>query len=175
MRRRRRKGGGRNCRSGRSVPQVYDHKCLADLRHVPHLCKDSRDGACSRSRDLNIHLVGHYLDKRLVFLHVVALLYHPLQDLTLGDALAEVRQLELVDQLKSLILSYRLYPLLIPRPSVVKQRGACAGDSFRIGDVLVFELGERDDRVKTGDPPDRRLQVVECLVCYGRGYFCPHA
>ena len=58
--------------------------------------EDPRDGSASRRRDLDGRLVGRDLDERVVLGDLLALLDEPAGDLALGQALAEVRQLELV-------------------------------------------------------------------------------
>ena len=56
------------------------------------------DGASGRSRDLHRSLIRHDLDDGLVLFNGRALFDKPLDDLALGDALADVGELEL-DQL----------------------------------------------------------------------------
>ena len=58
--------------------------------------EDPGDGAARRRRDLDRRLVGRDLDERRVLGDLLALLDEPAGDLALGQALAEVRQLELV-------------------------------------------------------------------------------
>jgi hypothetical protein len=58
--------------------------------------EDARDDAPGRGRDLDRRLVGRDLDERVVLGDRVALADEPARDLALGQALAEVGQLELV-------------------------------------------------------------------------------
>ena len=58
--------------------------------------EDPRDGAACGRRDLDRRLVGCDLDERRVFGDLLALLDEPACDFALGQALAEVGQLELV-------------------------------------------------------------------------------
>ena len=67
-----------------------------DGRDVPLLDEDLEHGPGARRRDLDGRLVGLDLDERLILLDVVALGDEPAGDLRLGEALAEIGQLELV-------------------------------------------------------------------------------
>ena len=55
-----------------------------------------RHHAAGGRRDLDRRLVGRDLDERVVLRDLLALLHEPARDLALGEALAEVGQLELV-------------------------------------------------------------------------------
>ena len=65
----------------------------ADGDDVADVTAHPRDGAGDWRRDLDGGLVGQHLDDRLVDVDGVARLHVPRDDLGLGDALADIRQL----------------------------------------------------------------------------------
>ena len=76
---------------------VADHdEDGADRDDVPFGHEDARDLAGRRRRDLDRRLVGLDLDERLILHDLVPLGDEPAGDLPLGQALAEIWQLELV-------------------------------------------------------------------------------
>ena len=76
---------------------VADHdEDGADRDHLALGDEDLRHSAARRRRDLDRRLVRRDLDERRIFGDVLALLDEPAGDLALGQALAEVGQLELV-------------------------------------------------------------------------------
>ncbi len=78
-------------------PVASDHDEDGADRHDLALGnEDPRDGSARRGRDLDRRLVGRDLDERRVLGDLLALLDEPAGDLALGQALAEVGQLELV-------------------------------------------------------------------------------
>src|SRR5438045_2663450 len=74
----------------------------SDLHHLALGHALRGDHAAARRRDLDGGLVGHHLEHRLVLDHSVADLDQPLRDLGLGEALADVGQLELEARQSSL-------------------------------------------------------------------------
>ncbi len=80
-----------DCASGR-----LDHRDLGVVRdRLTFLDQDLGQRAFIRRRHLSVHLVGNDLDDRLVLVDMVARLLQPLADRALGDALAELRHLDL--------------------------------------------------------------------------------
>ena len=73
-----------------------DDEDRADRDDLALLDEDARDLAGRRRGDLDGRLVRLDLDERLVLRHLVPLGDQPAGDLALGQALAEVGQLELV-------------------------------------------------------------------------------
>ncbi len=69
---------------------------MPDLDDLALLHEELRDRPVLRRRDLDVHLVRHDLDERLVLLHHLALLHEPLEYLPLGNPFAYVWKLELV-------------------------------------------------------------------------------
>ncbi len=68
----------------------------ADRRDRAFLDEDLQHGSRPRGRDLDRRLVGLHLDERLILVDRLPLRDEPARDLGLGEALAEVGQLELV-------------------------------------------------------------------------------
>ena len=75
-----------------SVPDHDDHG--ADLHHLPFLRQELLHGPGGGAGDLDIRLVGHHLDHRLILADRLPLLHEPLDDLAFGQPLADIRQLE---------------------------------------------------------------------------------
>ena len=73
----------------------HDEDC-PDRRDRSLLDEDLEHGALPRRGDLDRRLVRLHLDERLILRNVRALLHEPARDLRLGQALAEVGELELV-------------------------------------------------------------------------------
>src|SRR5712692_10028563 len=148
-----------------------DENRLPDLHSLALLGQDPGDHATAWGGNLNVDLVRHYFDERLVFLHVLPLPDKPLQNLAFGDSLTDVWKFEFVRQDR--------WPLFSPRPPplvsfavfrrldvrlVVENFSRGLQYSILAGNVLVLKLGERNDCVETSDSLHRRLQVVEALV-----------
>jgi hypothetical protein len=86
----------------------------ADLEHCDHgfhrhditgVEPQLNDHGVEGCGDGDGRLVGHDLDEGILLLHLLADLDHPLHDLTLGDALADVGELELLDGHGGLLLA----------------------------------------------------------------------
>src|SRR2546426_2647649 len=85
-----------------------DENRLPDLHSLALLGQDPGDHATAWGGNLNVDLVRHYFDERLVFLHVLPLPDKPLQNLAFGDSLTDVWKFEFVRQDR--------WPLFSPRP-----------------------------------------------------------
>ena len=86
-------GGGRCCcERGRGYRALDVH--LGDgLTHGDGVAlghKRPDEGARERRGHLHVDLVGHDLNQRVIFAHVLAGLDHPFRDDALGDGLADV-------------------------------------------------------------------------------------
>ena len=104
------------------------------------------DLAVDRRRDLDRRLVGHDGGEHRVLAHEVADLDVPFDELGLGNAFADIGQLDDV-------LAHRQASIGLD------QRAADAG---RPGEVVPF-LGVRIGRVPAGDARDRRFEMVEAV------------
>ena len=82
-------------RHGRFVAADHDEH-RPDRRDFALGDVDARDGSRGRRGDLDRRLVGLDLDERLVFRDLVPDRDEPARDLSLGQPLPEIRQLELV-------------------------------------------------------------------------------
>ena len=87
-------GCGARDGSGTVVADHDEHR--PDRNDLALRDEDPRDDARGRRRDLDRRLVGLDLDERLVLRDLLALGDEPARDLAFRQALAEVRQLELV-------------------------------------------------------------------------------
>ena len=110
-----------------------------------------------RARDRRFHfdrrLVGHHVGELLVFLDAVADLDVPRDDFGLGNAFADVGQLELIG--RHYASMHLLERILEPD---------------RAGEIDPF-VGVRVGRVPAGDAHDRRLEMVEAALLDQRGQF----
>ena len=89
---------------GRRLAVRFDHReHRADRNLVADLARKLDDLARDRRFHLHRRLVGHHVGDLLVFLDAVADLHVPGDDLRLGNAFADVRQLELVFRHQSAI------------------------------------------------------------------------
>ena len=123
-----------------------DRDGVADLGAEPdHLAVDRRG-------DLDGRLVGHHRGEHRVLAHDVAGLHVPFDELGLGDALADVGQLDDV--------------LGHAQPSITST--SASPTRFGPGEVVPL-LGVRIGRVPAGDAGHRRLEVVEAVLLDQRG------
>jgi hypothetical protein len=78
-----------------STASIIDHHYrLTDLGYVSLFHQDLYYFAPSRSRNLDVDLVGHDFHNGLVFFDLVPLLRHPLQNFTFCNPFADVWHLE---------------------------------------------------------------------------------
>ena len=96
---------------------------------------------------LDRRLVGHHVGERLVLVDLVADLDVPGDDLGLGDAFADVGQLEFVASHRSASITF----------------SSAALDALRAGEIGPF-VGVRVGRVPAGHALDRRLEVIEAAL-----------
>ena len=137
-----------------------------DRHRRARLDADLLEHAGGRRRDLGVDLVGGDLEERLVALHLVADLLHPLGDGALGDRLAHLRHDDVGHG------SSTLDPLHRQSKARVSARRHCQSVSYSarmalptllgVGQEVLLErrrVGHR--RVRRGHAHDGRVQVLE--------------
>ena len=123
-----------------------------------------RDLARRRRRDLDRRLVGLDLDERLVLRHLVPLGDEPAGDLAFGQALAEIRKLELVRHGGGI---YRGRPIQASagtistrRPPSVRQIETACSSPAKRRRVLPRHVAELERPLLVPDPDRVRIVLV---------------
>ena len=130
---------------------LQPHDRRADRHRVADLGAQPQDLAIDRRGDFDRRLVGHHGGEHRVLAHEVADLDVPFDEFGLGDAFADIGQLDDV----------------FAHPQASHGFEERAADAGRAGEIVPF-LRMRIGRVPAGDARHRRFQVVEAVLLHQR-------